>query len=133
MSPGGRARVWASLVRRALSFALFVIATPTFAQTAAPPATPPSPPVDTWGSEDETPPVEPAPGRAPAPPAPCPCAVSENASNSEPVRYTLERIDIRGNTRTNKSVVLRYLPFKPGEVIDTANPAFQLARYRLLG
>ena len=49
------------------------------------------------------------------------------------VRYTLEGIDIRGNSRTRDRVVLRYLPFKPGDVIDVDDPAVELTRYRLLG
>lgn len=50
-----------------------------------------------------------------------------------PVSYTLESIEVRGNERTRRSVVLRYLPFKPGTHLDPSNPEIELARYRLLG
>lgn len=49
------------------------------------------------------------------------------------VRYTLERIWVRGNLRTQNEVVLRYLPFRPGDLIDVDNPEIRLTRYRLLG
>jgi outer membrane protein assembly factor BamA len=47
--------------------------------------------------------------------------------------YTLERIEVRGNTRTRDSVVQRYLPFRPGRVLDAEDPELELVRYRLLG
>jgi outer membrane protein assembly factor BamA len=50
-----------------------------------------------------------------------------------PVRYTLEAIHIRGNTRTERRVVLRYLPFQPGNVFDVDDTEVELSRYRLLG
>ena len=49
------------------------------------------------------------------------------------LRYTLEGIDIRGNQRTADRVVLRYVPFEPGDVLDVADPELELTRYRLLG
>lgn len=49
------------------------------------------------------------------------------------VRYTLENIEIRGVSRTHPRVVLRYVPFKPGDVIDVDDPEVELTRYRLLG
>lgn len=85
------------------------------ASTAAP-ITPPT----------ATTPPEPVPGEAPD---------RERASDDAhvPVRYTLEAIQLRGNTRTERRVVLRYLPFKPGGVFDVDDPEVQLSRYRLLG
>jgi outer membrane protein insertion porin family len=50
-----------------------------------------------------------------------------------PLRYTLESIQVRGNTRTQRRVVLRYVPFKPGSVFDVDDPEVELSRYRLLG
>lgn len=72
------------------------------------------------------PPPEPVPGETPD---------RERASDDAhvPVRYTLEAIQVRGNTRTERRVVLRYLPFKPGGVFDVDDPEVQLSRYRLLG
>jgi outer membrane protein assembly factor BamA len=50
-----------------------------------------------------------------------------------PLRYTLEAIQVRGNTRTQRRVVLRYVPFKPGNVFDVDDPEVELSRFRLLG
>jgi outer membrane protein assembly factor BamA len=50
-----------------------------------------------------------------------------------PLRYTLEAIRLRGNTRTQRRVVLRYVPFKPGQVFDVDDPEVELSRFRLLG
>jgi outer membrane protein insertion porin family len=133
------ARVSANVARRLA--ALVTIVTLAGAASAQPagaaedaPADPPrTAPLDTWGGDEpETPPL-PAPSRPPAPnPTPCPCGATETEDRL-PVRYVLERFEIRGNTRTARNVVLRYLPFKPGQLIDPNDPAFILARYRLLG
>jgi outer membrane protein insertion porin family len=48
------------------------------------------------------------------------------------VRYTLEGIEIRGNRRTRPRVVLRYVPFEIGDIIDVDDPEVELTRYRLL-
>ena len=97
---------------------------------------------------DQAPPTEPAAGppAAPPPAAPPPTAPPEpvrgeapdrersgEASSALPLRYTLEAIQLRGNTRTDRRVVLRYLPFKPGSVFDVDDPEVELSRYRLLG
>jgi outer membrane protein insertion porin family len=49
------------------------------------------------------------------------------------VRYTLEGVELRGNKRTRAQVVLRYVPFKRGDVFDVDDPEVELSRYRLLG
>jgi len=49
------------------------------------------------------------------------------------VRYVLEGVEIRGNTKTAERVVLRYIPFEPGDWLDVADPELELTRYRLLG
>jgi outer membrane protein insertion porin family len=49
------------------------------------------------------------------------------------LRYTLERIEVRGNTRTRERVILRYLKFKPGDILDVDDPELTLTRYRVLG
>ncbi len=49
------------------------------------------------------------------------------------VRYTLEGIELRGNTRTAGRVLLRYVPFKAGASLDVSDPEIELTRYRLLG
>ena len=48
-------------------------------------------------------------------------------------RYELQGIEIRGNERTRDRVILRYLPFRPGDLFDVDDPEIELARYRLLG
>lgn len=49
------------------------------------------------------------------------------------LRYDLEKIEVHGNLRTQDRVVLRYVPFKPGTMLDVDNPELELLRYRLLG
>jgi outer membrane protein insertion porin family len=84
--------------------------------------------------------IEPTPEPEPAPvwvpevvavvPTPRP---ARDEGHGMPVRYTLESIAVRGNTRTERRVVLRYLPFKAGSVFDVDDPEVELSRYRLLG
>ncbi len=49
------------------------------------------------------------------------------------LRYTLDGIEVRGNQRTADRVVLRYLPFELGDVLDVDDPDLELTRFRLLG
>jgi len=74
-----------------------------------------------------SPPPTPVPGEAP----------DRDAPNEQhppvAVRYTLEAIQVHGNTRTERRVVLRYVPFKPGDVFDVDHSEVELSRYRLLG
>jgi outer membrane protein assembly factor BamA len=96
----------------------------------------------------EPPAATPAPAAPPIPVTPAPddaasataadgtAASASETSASEshvPLRYTLEAIQVRGNTRTERRVVLRYVPFKPGNVFDVDDPEVELSRYRLLG
>ncbi len=62
-----------------------------------------------------------------------PYARAAHREDEAQVRYLLEKIEIRGNRRTRESVVRRYVPFTPGEVLDVDDPSLQLSRYRLLG
>ena len=122
------------------------------------PAEPPKDPAqvpDTWGAgragEDvregaaEPPALTAEPGEPPGveagaatpsgPGVPEPPRRRSRASKpaADSVRYTLEAIELRGNVRTRARVVLRYLPFQPGDILDVDDPAVELARYRLLG
>jgi outer membrane protein insertion porin family len=76
--------------------------------------------------------AEPKPTSAPEPPAP-----EEAAADASPgrirIRYTLHGVDVRGNRRTRDRVVLRYVPFRAGDVLDVNDPEIELTRYRLLG
>jgi outer membrane protein assembly factor BamA len=49
------------------------------------------------------------------------------------LRYTLEGIEVRGNTSTLARVVLRFVPFKAGDTLDVDDRELQLTRFRLLG
>ncbi|HEV8550307.1 MAG TPA: BamA/TamA family outer membrane protein, partial [Polyangiaceae bacterium] len=74
----------------------------------------------------------PDPDTPAAVPCPAPCATDAERPSTR-VRYELEGIVVRGNTRTSRRVVMRYVPFKTGDVIDVSDKAFELLRYRLLG
>lgn len=98
---------------------------------------------DTWGSgrprAAAPPPVdarlEPEP-EASAPEAAedvGPRAPERDGVMDSAIRYTLEGIEVRGNTKTRSRVVLRYVPFRVGELLDVDDPLVELTRYRLLG
>jgi outer membrane protein insertion porin family len=106
-----------------------------------PPAEPPPEAPDTWG-RGTPPPADPdeegfallpdeeeaaEPGPEPPP------EVRAPAGSELSVTYTLEAIEVRGNTRTRARVILRYLRFDVGDVINVDDPELELTRYRLLG
>jgi outer membrane protein assembly factor BamA len=142
------------LLAAAACVALFALgASPAAAQLAAPPThdeneapLPPAPDepaqpptvVDTWGTGAPAP--TPAPSLAPPEPEgdfdvapPTSGGMEAPGDTATRVRYALEAIEVRGNSRTRDRVVLRYVPFKPGDVIDVDDPEVELTRYRLLG
>lgn len=49
------------------------------------------------------------------------------------IRYALDGIELRGNIRTAGRVVLRYVKFRAGDLLDVDDPELELTRYRLLG
>ncbi|HLK38520.1 MAG TPA: BamA/TamA family outer membrane protein [Polyangiaceae bacterium] len=129
--------------------ALVVVCAPAFARAQA---------VRTWGGQgpepkSEPPASPPAPAVASPPPEPPPVtlpATPSQASDTAPggegagpgvvrtpgwvgLKYTLEGIEVRGNTTTLARVVLRYVPFREGDVLDVDDPELELTRYRLLG
>lgn len=132
-------------------------ACPALAQLPpAPPAEPPPPaPAPATPDSGEPSTAEPAPSPPPLPtpeppaapaPDPPPASTPELPAAPAPDRdtggeerrsgavvYTLEAIQVRGNTRTDRRVVLRYVPFEPGDVFDVDNTEVELSRYRLLG
>jgi outer membrane protein assembly factor BamA len=55
------------------------------------------------------------------------------AAGGVALKYTLEGIEVRGNRRTLSRVVLRYVPFHAGDVLDVSDPELELTRFRLLG
>ena len=69
----------------------------------------------------------------PAPGAPPSGSDASPAAPKARIRYALEGIEVRGNTRTAARVVLRYVKFRSGDVLDVDDPEIELTRYRLLG
>jgi outer membrane protein assembly factor BamA len=49
------------------------------------------------------------------------------------LKYTLEGVEVRGNTTTLPRVVLRYVALHAGDVLDVDDPELALTRFRLLG
>jgi outer membrane protein insertion porin family len=136
------------------SIALAQAATSQVPPTAPPPPPPgdaagePAPAPPTLPAPTQPTPAEPAPADSvapvsppgpprqepPPPPPPCPASCAAEAERtSTRVRYELEGVVIRGNTRTSRRVVMRYVPFHTGDIIDVSDKAFELLRYRLLG
>lgn len=136
----GRSRLRRFPSRLALGLLVGLVTAPALGQPA--PGEPPPPSVTTPPVPEAAPPV-PAEAPSPAPPAVQPApqgARSErpSAEGGEPdeensLRYTLDDIEVRGNDKTRARVVLRYVPFRPGDVIDVDDPQVELTRYRLLG
>lgn len=78
--------------------------------------------------QDEPRPV--ASAQAPEPPTePVPVVELEKVA----LTYQLEAVEVRGNDRTATRVVLRYVRFRPGKLLDVDDPELELTRYRLLG
>jgi outer membrane protein assembly factor BamA len=123
--------------RLALWFALALAAVHSLCARAQ--AQAPSAPLDTWGSGEAKSPAADDDSTVPKAASPtrstpgCDCHTDAAGADLAPLRYTLQGVSVRGNTRTSTRVVLRYLPFQAGDVIDVDDPELQLARYRLLG
>ena len=49
------------------------------------------------------------------------------------IEYVLERIDVRGNDRTDTGAIRAYVPLREGEVLDVDDPRIESIRWRLLG
>src|SRR5690606_27147393 len=64
---------------------------------------------------------------------PASAAAAPEAPQRARLRYTLEGIELRGNVRTAGRVVLRYVKFRAGDLLDVDDPELELTRYRLLG
>lgn len=116
-------------------------------------------PVKTWGADPPDPEVHdpardaPDPSRPPPPPPPArgvpigtgdpPEDDSAPPADAAPnvvrgagrvgLRYVLEGIEIRGNTSTLARTILRFVPFRSGDLLDVDDKEIQLTRFRLLG
>lgn len=58
-------------------------------------------------------------------------AVAE-APVGQPIRYTLERVEVRGNS-TRSEVIRRFVPIDPGEQFEVDDPSIEVIRWRLMG
>ncbi len=95
---------------------------------------------DTWGGGTRPEPAVPEAVEVPlpnpedvAPPVARPSSTRKTRFGESTLRYELEGIQVRGNRRTRSRVVLRYVPFKAGDIIRVDDPEVELTRYRLLG
>jgi len=104
----------------------------------------PAPVLDTWGTDSSSAPSAPVPPTRQNSPDPERSEPAQAGLAPEPagrrpdaeqphLRYTLERVEIRGNSRTRARVILRYVKFQPGDIIDVDDPELTLTRYRVLG
>jgi len=124
-------------LRLALPCALIVgaLSARAAAQDAQPPEQPTQPPEQPTQLPEQ--PAQPASPEQPAQPANFGQLQKTEADTplTEKVRlrYTLEGIEIRGNTRTAARVILRYVKFRAGDVLDVDDPEIELTRYRMLG
>ena len=99
------------------------------------PEPPPAPPPATIGTPIDEP-HGPATPPTPTPPPEDPAAATTGvvrAPGKVGLRYTLEGIEVRGNTSTLARVVLRYVPLKAGDTLDVDDKELELTRFRLLG
>ena len=93
----------------------------------APPPSTIGTPIDT-GQGQTTPPPS-SPGETAEPPS----EAIVHTPGRVGLRYSLEGVEVRGNTTTLARVVLRYVPFKAGDTIDVDDKELTLTRFRLLG
>ncbi|HEX4337482.1 MAG TPA: BamA/TamA family outer membrane protein [Polyangiaceae bacterium] len=92
------------------------------ADTSEPPPAPPATPPDG------------VPGTTNATAAPSVTQAPDNSIEEQgTLKYALDGIEVRGNGKTRSRVVLRYVPFRPGDIFDVDDPRVELTRYRLLG
>lgn len=55
------------------------------------------------------------------------------AERAGPVRYVIERVEVRGNTRTDTGVIRSFVPLRDGEIIDVEDARLEAMRWRLFG
>lgn len=100
------------------------------AEPRAPVAAAPQPDRVTEAHGSVTPPPSLAPRRAPDHSAE---GDGEGSPTAATPRYTLEGVEIRGNTTTLAHVVLRFVPYRAGDSLDVDDSELMLTRFRLLG
>jgi outer membrane protein insertion porin family len=94
---------------------------------------PPPPPVTIGTPVDGPPPPAPPPTPPPAEAASEPSGAIVRGPGRVGLRYQLEGVEVRGNTSTLSRVILRYIPFKPGDTFDVDDREIAYTRFRLLG
>ncbi len=47
--------------------------------------------------------------------------------------YLIDRVVVRGNTKTKATVILRYVPFRKGDVIQASDPRISATQFQILG
>lgn len=145
------------MVRAAASVALFLVIAllavlPAAAQDADRPAGDEAPPVrgeeasdaeeggateEPIAAEEPPPPEE---GREATPEEPLDVVAEEpgdepppSSSSARTTTYVVERIEIRGNGRTDAGVIRAYLPMHEGDTLDVDDQRVDAVRWRLLG
>jgi outer membrane protein insertion porin family len=61
-----------------------------------------------------------------------PSALPEEEGRIAGPKYALQKIEIKGNDKTMRQVVLRYVDIEPGEVFSADDPRLTRTRYRML-
>lgn len=56
-----------------------------------------------------------------------------DASAEASVRYVVDSVVVVGNTRTRDAVIVRFIPFTPGDILDVDDRRLELTKFRLLG
>jgi outer membrane protein insertion porin family len=104
---------------------------PELTEVAPPPADPPpDPPKPTLGTPIGDGATSPPADREPSAEAP-PGVV--RASGRVGLRYVLEGVQVQGNTSTLARVIMSFVPFRTGDVLDVDDKELVLTRFRLLG
>lgn len=62
-----------------------------------------------------------------------PSPVDDGDGPGGSVRYVVDSVVVTGNSRTRDSVILRFVPFTPGDILDVDDPRLELTKFRLLG
>lgn len=68
-----------------------------------------------------------------AAPTQSPPRTTTSSASRESVRYVVDSIIVTGNTRTREAVIVRFVPFTPGDILDVDDPRLELTKFRLLG
>ena len=103
----------------------------TPAEPAGPVASPPDPPKPTMGT-----PVGPVGAADPNVPSSAPSDAGAGAlagPRRASLRYVLEGVQVLGNTTTLARVIMSFVPFRAGDVLDVDDKELSLTRFRLLG